>query len=873
MFKILPIALLPALAWAATQSFDPVAGRIAVDRAAYLSKHQIAVNGAITDSGKALTVGNGRVGAMVWNANGLTMQVTGVDASPQTAFSAGRVGFDTSPSLSDGSSQMKQILSLYDGSLGIHYADGRSVTVFGVPNSEILGIHVEDGRTNVTSATLDIGMWDPATQMTTRYYGSGFSSMMGDVPDVATWKSIATLAETTVAGISRGQTDANHFGYTLAATVEGASFTTSKVDGRTVRLSIVPSRSYTIYIVCASRLNATGWNSANQARQALGDAVATGYVPNITASREWWHAFWDKSFVQFSTTAQDADYLENYYYLATYMLACGSFAKYPMHFVNGVFRWDMDNDVHWSGAYWWWNMRNVYLGPMASNHVDAVDRVLDMYFGNLPAMIATTKSRYDVDGVWIPETMRWDGDARWTTSSDYTKGVLTTAAEVAMAMFDRFRYSGDSAYLRNKAYPMMKDAARFLGAKLTYDAAKGQYAMPGSYSHETYWNVPNPITDLAAIRALFPKAIQVSQALGVDADLRAKWQDVLAKLVPYKTETVNGQVRWLPHDPPISSTHNTENIACELAWPYSVTGIGSPDLQVAIQSYRTRPFAYTEIWSPDAIQAARLGLGDNAFTDLKQMQTKHQDRSNGLVSNTNGVFDFVGLVIPSINEMMLQSHNDTIRVFPALPAATGLVARFSLLATGGFLVTSEKEAGDVKYVGVKSLHGGEAVVFNPWGTAAIQVRSLPEDELVASGTSSSIAFPTVAGTSYVIERVATPFSGFAFSKLTGSGNWSAKQMTHGGKTVSLGSGSGTPLGAEPRGAAVPRLGDLRWRAGFLEVRGIEDGRLEILDPKGRSRMLDVHRGSAWTGRLAPGLYQARSLDPRSGAARSIIVLP
>lgn len=869
------LALLPAAgAWSATQSFDPATGRIAVDRAAYLSKHQIAVSGAITDSSKALTVGNGRVGAMVWNANGLTMQVTGVDASPQTAFSAGRVKFNTSPSLDAGGAKLEQALSLHDGNLKLRYAEGRTVTVFGIPNSEVLGIHVEDNRTDVQSATMDIGLWDPATQMTTRYYGSGFNSMMGDVADATTWKTIATLVEPSVAGISRGQTDANHYGYTLAATVEGATFTTSRTDGRNVRLTVAPSKSYTIYLVCASRLNATGWNSVNQAKSALSSATVKGYAANLGASLEWWHAFWERSFVQFSSTAQDADFLENYYHLATYMIACGSYAKTPMHFVNGVFRYDMDNDVHWSGAYWWWNMRNVYMGLYASNQLEALDPLLDMYRNNVPTMITATKTRFSVDGVWIPETMRWDGDAKWTTSSDFTKGVMTTAAEVALAAFDRFRYSEDSTYLKEKAYPLMKEAAKFLVAKLSYDAGKGQYSITSSHSHETYWNVPNSFVDLVAIRALLPRCVAASQALGIDTDLRSKWQDVLSKIAPLKTETVNGQVRWLPHDPPISSTHNTENVTCEAAWPYGTTGIGSPDLAVAVQSYKTRPFAYTEIWSPDAIQAARLGLGDNAFTDMKQMQTKHQDRFNGLTANTNGVFDFVGLILPSLNETMLQSHNDTIRAFPALPAAAGLTARFTLLATGGFLVSSEKETGEIKYVGLRSQRGRKAVVFNPWGSAAIQVRSLPANEVIASGSAGSISFPTEVGGTYVVERTSTPFSGFTFTTLTGSPNWGAKQMTHGGKTSTLGSGKVTGMTAiGPRSSTTAWAPfSVNWKNGRLSAEGMTAGQVMLLDMGGRSvGSFTLEAGQALTGSLPSGTYFVR--DMASGRTAALPVLP
>jgi hypothetical protein len=81
------------------EAFDPVAGVLNVDYAGFLSKHDIVYKKPNTDPIQGLTVGNGRAGAIAWNANGLTMQVSGVDTSQQTAFSAGLVNLQTTPAL------------------------------------------------------------------------------------------------------------------------------------------------------------------------------------------------------------------------------------------------------------------------------------------------------------------------------------------------------------------------------------------------------------------------------------------------------------------------------------------------------------------------------------------------------------------------------------------------------------------------------------------------------------------------------------------------------------------------------------------------------------------------------------------------------
>ncbi|GAA4570135.1 fascin domain-containing protein [Planotetraspora kaengkrachanensis] len=763
----------PAQASTTDSAFDQTAGTLKVDYASYLSKHDIVYNRPNTNPLYGLTVGNGRTGAMVWNQNGLTMQVSGVDLSEQSAYAAGSANLYTIPGMDTGYSTYQQRLSLYDGTLTTKYDSNRTVTIMGSPNSEVMGIHVDDSRGGVSSVAFDLSMWDPATV-----------TNMADVPDLNTWKTISTFSDANVAGFSRGQTDANGFGYTMAATVEGANFTTQVVDGRKVRLNITPTSSYTIWLTAASRINAPNRDSVTQARNQLSSVKATGYATTFNNYKNFWHSFWNKSFVQYSNGSKDADYLENVYYLSTYMIAAAGFGNYPAHFINGVFRATQDQSK-WSNAYWYWNQRDVYLSFLASNHPDLIDRHNNLYSRNYNALKSYTQTRYGVDGLWVPETMGWDGNARGTTGSDYTKNILSTGYEAAYSMYMRYRYTNDATYLQNVAYPFMRETAKFYSAMLSYDSATNTYYMANSNSHETYWNVKNAITDLAAVRSIFPLTIQVSQQLGVDAGLRSTWQNVLDHLTPYVVS--NGA--YQPHQPPISQTRNGENVSSELIWPYDLTGIGYSDYQTAVNTWNQRPFPYGNVWANDAVQAARLGLGDQAYNGMKTMLQKYQNYPNGMTNNTNGVFEYLGVHLTALNETLLQSYNDKIRVFPAVPSDSSFVGKFTLLAKDGFLVSSEREAGEIKYVGLKSQYGKQATVVNPWGTQQVRVRRTSDNAIITTSSSGEVTFPTAANTVYVVERTAKPLSSYTSTTLTGTANQGVKTLS--GTASALGTAAQT----------------------------------------------------------------------------------
>jgi alpha-L-fucosidase 2 len=787
---------------AATHSFDQSTGMLSVDFGRYLSKHNIVFNSPVTDFHNAQTVGNGRAGAMVWSSKGITLQVSNVDASEQSCFSSGWVTLSTLPGMDTGYAAFQQYLSMYDGTVTVRWDNNRTVTIFGSPVSEALGIHVEDGRANIKSVTLTVSLWDPATQMTST---GGWNSMAANVPDINTWKTVAPYANAASAGLSRGQTDANNFGYTLAATVEGAPFTTRQVDGRTVQISITPSASYTVWIANTSRMNAANHNSVDAAATLLSTVKTAGYAATLASFTNWWHGFWKKSFVQYSNATGDADYCETFYCLATYLVASGAYGTYPFHFINGVYKSNADMGIHWSGAYWYWNQRDVYNSFLASNHPDVMSGLYRLYTRVLPALKTLTQSRFSVDGAWTPETMGFNGDATFTTTSTYTDRIYTTGAEVASNMFMRACYTNDSVFLKDTAYPYMRETAKFMAAKLSYDATARQYYMANSNAHETYWGVKNAITDLAAVRSLFPQVIRVSRALNLDPSLRQRWQGILDSLVPYKTETYNGGLRYLAYDPPAVQQNNGENITCELAWPYDISGVGRPDFQIAVNSWNSRPNPYSNVWSPDAIQAARLGMGDNAFSGMKRMLAAYQNYANGFTNNTNGVFEYIGVHPIAVNESLLHGYCDTIRVFPAPPGDATFNGKFTLAAKGGFLVSSEKESGEIKYAGILSRSGGQVTLANPWPGNQVQARACSDNSIISTTSGDMVSFSTSAGGVYVVERTAKKLDSYTFTTVTAPANGSAKTMTYNGTTCTLGSGQGAPVGISVPPKALPQL--------------------------------------------------------------------
>jgi hypothetical protein len=176
---------------------------------------------------------------------------------------------------------------------------------------------------------------------------------------------------------------------------------------------------------------------------------------------------------------------------------------------------------------------------------------------------------------------------------------------------------------------------------------------------------------------------------------------------------------------------------------------------------------------------------------MKTMLQKYQNYPNGLTANTNGVFEYLGVHLTAMNESLLQSYNDKIAVFPAAPTDSTFNGKFTLLAKDGFLVSSEREAGETKYIGLKSLYGKQATVVNPWSGQQIRVRRASDNAILATTTAATVSFATAANTVYVVERVAKPLTGYASTRLTGSANQGPKSLRNTASTLGLPGGSAT----------------------------------------------------------------------------------
>ena len=125
-----------------------------------------------------------------------------------------------------------------------------------------------------------------------------------------------------------------------------------------------------------------------------------------------------------------------------------------------------------------------------------------------------------------------------------------------------------------------------------------------------------------------------------------------------------------------------------------------------------------------------------------------------------------------INEMLLQSYDGVIRVFPAVPE--DYTAAFTLKAQGNFLVTSEIFHGEIMYIALKSIGDGVCAIEMPWNCKIKIENGKKEIPYVKKG--KIIRFKAISGQVYLVERCEYPLNMYYTNIISANKNSEIKKL-------------------------------------------------------------------------------------------------
>jgi alpha-L-fucosidase 2 len=347
------------------------------------------------------------------------------------------------------------------------------------------------------------------------------------------------------------------------------------------------------------------------------------------------------------------------------------------------------------------------------------------------------------------------------------------AAWMSMHPWAHYEYGGDMGFLREQAYPLLRENAMFLLDYLTVAPEgtpyAGQLVTGPSCSPENKYKLPDgrafnlcmgPTMDISIARAVLTRLVRASELLGApaeDVELVARAKAAIARLPAFRV-THDGRLQEWPEDYADQEPgHRHISHLWGLYPDDQITLRGTPKLARAARVTLDKRLAagggstgWSRSWIINCM--ARLEDGEAAYENVLQL-FRQSTRHNlldvcGLKANSPYQIDG-NLGGPSgLIEMLLQSHAGVVRLLPALPKAWPEGSFRGLRARGGLEVDLAWKNGRATTATLRAGQDGEVRLGLPAGQKVASVSAGRGQVTFAQNADGTISASLRRGMSY-----------------------------------------------------------------------------------------------------------------------------
>lgn len=450
----------------------------------------------------------------------------------------------------------------------------------------------------------------------------------------------------------------------------------------------------------------------------------TGWDKHIA----WWQDYWSRS----SVTLPDS-MLEKQYYLEMYKFGSVARSNTPPISLQAVWTADNGNLPPWKGdLHHDLNTQLSYWPGYTSNHTDLTASYTNWLWKVKDTNKKWTKHFFETDGLNVPGVTTISGKAMggWVQYSMSP----TTSAWLAQHFYWQWKYTGDKKFLQEKCKPYFDEIDKYFSQLHLVDSSNHKFRFPLSSSPEYNDNT---------IKAWFTKFTNYD--LSLVRNFYSIYNEVEEKTTGIKPHPSIKESRDYPGMDTnetgltIAPGQNLDESHRHHAHLMAIYPLGmlSPDDSAQkklidrslnwLANKGTRNWCgYSFSWAAclyarakQADSAARmLNIFASNFCSPNSFHLNGDQKGGQYSSFTYRPFTLEGnfAFAQGVHEMLVQSYNGYIEVFPAVPKSWPNVTFQNLRTEGAFLVSAQKTDGVVTEVVVEAEQDAELHIRLPFKT-------------------------------------------------------------------------------------------------------------------------------------------------------------
>ncbi|WP_158827522.1 DUF5703 domain-containing protein [Mucilaginibacter lacusdianchii] len=687
------------------------------------------------NSGESMPCGGGDIGLNVWVENGellFYLSKSGTFDENNSFLKLGRVRIKMQPNPLTGQN-FKQQLTLQDGAVTIQDRDGKlsaRIKVWVDVFRPVVHVDVQSNQPVTTLASYE--NWRFEDRPIKGRENNQNSWKWSPRTDIKTYKDVVTIQNNGILFYHHNK-DSTIFdatvqhegldsvkpqlfnplknltfgGYMAAANMAPAGtysgqYLSTAFKGWQLK-SIKPTRkqSVQVYLYTEQTPSVSQWQTGLQ--EIVKEATSKAKQAEQNTAN-WWKAYWNRSFVFINNPQTTTEWqVGRNYQLFRYMLGCNAYGQYPTKFNGGLFTYDPEltnTDIKLTPDFRNWggglmtaqNQRLVYFPMLKSGDWDMMKPQFDFYLRSLHNAELRSKVYWNHDGACFTEQLENFGlpniaEYGFKRPTSFDKGVeynawleyeWDTVLEFCLMMLETERYEGRNI---SDYIPFIESCLTFFNehyqylarnrSNKTFDGNGNLVLYPGA-GGETYKMAYNSTSTIAALKTVLTRLLELPEHY-LSAEQRESWTVMLNRIPPINFrefdghKTISPAITW-------ERVNNTESMQLYPVFPWGIYGVGKPDLDVAINTWKYDTLAVKFRsgvgWKQDNIFAARLGLTDEAA----QLTTfKLKDSGRRFPAFWGPGYDWTpdhnwgGSGVIGLQEMLLQVDGKKILLFPAWP--------------------------------------------------------------------------------------------------------------------------------------------------------------------------------------------------------------